>query len=312
MDLNFSQFLKHPFKEVLLNMIRLFRAEKHYATYKKGDVREVKVPEGYDKVFSDYFLTHVDKDKWKYGMPWGDFHPQSLHQYYDNDGTLSYIDTNGLNLELKNLPKTWKKADLPDWRRSPEMPDEFTIPTGVGFISSKETWQYGWFEAWIQLPEGQSYWPAYWFSGLKSWPPEIDVFEGYSHMGPRYESYTLFNRWFKKPNRRIRPNLHYGQLEEGNKDDYSSYDIPVADATKRLVQYVCHWEKDFIRIYYDGLLILETKSKNVLQWFNKPDAQQYVIFNHGLHMDYPANPDESKMIVRSFNVYQKQTENASK
>jgi hypothetical protein len=53
-------------------------------------------------------------------------------------------------------------------------------------------------------------------------------------------------------------------------------------------------------------LIFETKSHNVLQWFNRADARQYVIFNHGLHMDYPENPDESEMIIRSFNVYQKQ------
>lgn len=307
MDLNLAWFTRHPWKEVLNNMKLSFKAHRHYSDYYKGkiDNRAVQVPEGYTSVFEDGFTDALDKKEWGFGMPWGDFHPQSLHQYYDNNGTLSYVDERGLVLELRNKPKTWIKSQLPEWRQSDKMPEEFTILSGVGFVHSKRTWQYGWFEAWIQLPEGQSYWPAYWFSGDKSWPPEIDVFEGYSHIGPNYEAKTLFNRFFTKPNRRIRYNLHYGSIENGTKDDYKSQDTPVAEATKRLVQYVCHWEKDFIRIYYDGILAMETTNPEVLRWYNASDATQYVVFNHGVHMDYPENPDESDMIIRSFKVYQK-------
>jgi len=304
MNFNLSLFLKHPFMEALKNNVRLFKVEKHYKDY-KGEERMVTVPEGYGVVFNDNFDRPLNKDEWRYGMPWGDFHPNHLHQYYDNDGTLSYVAPQGLILELRNIPKTWKKSELPDWRQSPDMPEEFTIPTGVGFVSTKKTWQYGWIESWIKLPKGQSYWPAFWLSGLASWPPEIDIFEGYSHVGHSYEGYKLFDRFFKSPNRKIRPNLHYGSLENGTKDEYKSYDVPVADCTERFVQYVCHWEEEFIRIYYDGILVMETTDPKILYWFNKSDAAQYVIINHGLHMDYPKNPDESAMIVKSFKIYQK-------
>jgi hypothetical protein len=306
MDLNFGHYLLHPFKEVWNNMKLQIKAHKHYSNFYKGDTknREVKVPEGYNLVFEDGFTGPLNMQEWRYAMPWGDFHPGSLHQYYDNDGTLSYVAPEGLILELRKIPKTFKKADLPDWRQG-DLPEEFTIPVGVGHVSTKKAWHYGWFEAWIQLPKGQSYWPAFWLSGIKTWPPEIDIFEGYSHIGPNYESYTLINRFLKKPNRRIRPNLHYGKTEDGTKTDYKSYDIPVAEATERLVHYACHWEHDFIKIYFDGILIMEVTNQEVLRWFNKEDAQQYVIINHGLHMGYPDNPDESAMIVRSFKVYQK-------
>lgn len=304
MEINLSLLLKHPIKETIKNYINLFRAERHSKKY-NGGIRGIFPTPDYKVVFEDKFNNPLNKDKWRYAMPWGDFHPGALHQYYDNDGTLSYVAHEGLVLELRNIPKTFKKSDLPDWRRTPDMPEEFTIPTGVGFVSTKDTWQYGWFEAWIKLPKGQSYWPAFWLSGLNTWPPEIDIFEGYSHLGPRYEGYTFFNRLFKKPNRKIRPNLHYGSTEDGTKDDYKSYDVPVAECTERYVQYVCQWEKDFIRIYYDGVLVMETTDPEVLKWYNKSNAQQYVILNHGLHEDYPNNPDESAMIVKSFKVLQK-------
>ena len=110
----------------------------------------------------------------------------------------------------------------------------------------------------------------------------------------------MFEKWWKKPNRKIQPNLYFA-----NQDNYRSYDVPVAKCTERFVQYVCHWEKDFIRIYYDGTLVFECTNPKILQHFNGEKDQMFVIFNHGLHQDYPENPDESTMIIRSFSVYQK-------
>lgn len=291
--------------EALKNNLRLITAERHSKVNGDTKPRTILPPEGYSCVFDDNFKQPLNTEVWRYGMPWGDFHSGSLHQYYDNDGTLSYVAPEGLILELRNIPKTWKKSELPDWRQTDEMPEEFTIPTGVGFVSTKQTWKYGWIEGFIKLPKGKSYWPAFWLSGLESWPPEIDIFEGYSHIGPSYEGYKLLNRFIKSPNRKIRPNLHYGNIEDGSKDDYGSYDVPVYNCTEKFVQYVCHWEEEFIRIYYDGILVMETTDPKILYWFNKSDAAQYIILNHGLHMDYPKNPDESAMIVKSISVYQK-------
>lgn len=304
MDIRWIHFKKHPFKEVIKNLKNLWIAERRAKNY-NGEERKVFVPLEYSEVLKENFTKKLYVGDWRYAMPWGDFHPGYLHQYYDNDGTLSYCSPEGLVLELRKSPKTWKKSDLPEWRRSPDMPEEFTIPVGVGFVSTKKSWQYGWFEAWIKLPEGKSYWPAFWMSGQNSWPPEIDILEAYSYIGPKYDGFTLFEKWRKKPNRKIQPNIHYGSQEDGNQDNYRSYDVPVANCTERFVQYVCHWEKDFIRIYYDGSLILECTDPKVLKYFNREGDQMFVIFNHGLHQDYPENPDESSMIIRSFTIYQK-------
>lgn len=300
MDLNLKLLTKHKLTDVLKIYWGLFKAEINYLTYRKGIVRKLSPPKDYIPSYEDAFKGPLNLNMWRYGMPWGDFHPNHLYQWYDSDGQLSYNTKEGLSLWLKNRPKKYIKRNLPDWRQVPALPDEFTIPTGTGFVSTKKTWQYGWFEAWIKLPKGQSYWPAFWMSGLASWPPEIDVFEAYSHKSNKYAG-GLFN----SPNRMIQPNLHYGVVEEGTKDQYKSYNVPVADSTERFVQYVCHWEKDFIRIFYDGVKIFECTDPKILQWYNRANAEQYVILNHGLHRDYPENPDESEMLIKEFKVYQK-------
>lgn len=299
-----SQFTKHILKDAWSNFKASVSAEKRALGY-KGQFRGVFPGFEYETVFEDKFDNRLNREAWGYAQPWGDFHPGGIHQYYDNDGTLSYVAPEGLILELRNIPKTWKKSELPEWRRDSRLPEEFTIPTGVGYVHSKQTWQYGWFEAWIKLPKGQSYWPAFWLVGENTWPPEIDILEAYSHKGPLYGENTLFGKFRKIPNRKIQPNLHYGVVEDGTKDDYGAYDIPVADATERFVQYACLWEEDRIEIYYDGIRVFQCTDPEILKWFNKENAQQRIILNHGLHENYPENPHESAMIVRKVKVMQR-------
>lgn len=302
--MNIKRIFKHGLKETWTNYVlvrKAFKAAKNY----KDEVREVSPPPSYSLVFSDDFKTRLNRDNWHLGQPWGDFHPGNLSQYYDTSGNLSYTSPDGLVLELRNIPKTYKTSELPDWRQHPDLPEEFTIPTGVGLVVTKEAWQYGWFEAWIKLPEGQKYWPAFWLSGKTTWPPEIDILEAYSHISPKYDGPKYFNTFGNVENLKIQPNLHYGVVEEGTKDAYGSYDVPVAKSTERFVQYVCHWEKDFIKIYYDGGLIFETYNPEILKWYNRETDSMNIILNHGRHEKYPNDtPNESAMIIKNVKVYQ--------
>ena len=292
--------IKHNLKDTLLNFIRKIKAQLRARDY-NGETRSVSLPNGYSQVFLDKFESPLNQENWRYGPGWGDFHPDGLYQYYDTDGTLSYVSPEGLILELRNNPKTYVKSELPDWRQTPQLPDKFTIPTGVGYVTSKIGWQYGWFESWVQLPYGQSYWPAFWLSGVNSWPPEIDIFEAYSDQSPDYAKKHSLGK-----TSRIQPNLHYGVVENGTKEMYGPYDVAVADCTNRLVQYVCHWEKDFIRIYYDGGLVFETTDQKILNWYNGEKDQMKIILNHGRTENQPNGlPNESAMIVRSVSVSQK-------
>lgn len=303
--LRVKHIFSHPLRDTVSNFFSIRNAKKNLKRYIPGSSGGRKSPDSeYSLVWRCNFEEKLNSEEWGYGMPWGDFHPGSLHQYYDNDGKLSYVSPNEtLVLELRKIPKTWRKKDLPEWRTNSEMPEEFTIPVGVGFVHTKKSWKYGWFTADIKLPVGQSYWNAFWTASMKAWPPEIDVFEAYSERGPRYEGKSFFG--IKKPNRQIRPNLHYGEIEGGTKEDYGAWDVPVPDCTERFVQYAFLWEQDRIEIYYDGIKVFQCTDSKTLKWFNREGSDMYLIFNHGLHQDHPGNPSESAMLVENVQVWQK-------
>ena len=296
------KLFKHPIRETINNYMLRLKAFELYKQ-KPQEYREAARPEGYKRVFHDDFKSHLRfTDKWRFGMPWGDFHTGHLYQHFDNGGHEAYTTKDaGLVLETKHRPLHIIKSKLATWRQSSNLPEEFTIPYAVGLVSTKDSWHYGWFEANIKLPKGSSLWPAFWLSGAKSWPPEIDILEAYSKYGPEYNDRFLFK---KRPHVRIQPNLHYGVVEEGTKEMYGSYNVPVYDATNRYVHYACWGEKDFIRIYYDGNLVFECMDPDVLQHFNKSTHDQFIILNNGTQ-ETGYVPDESVMHVRSVSVYQK-------
>lgn len=292
-------FIKHKTKDSLSNLG--FHAKNLINSKRKGTNSGILPPAGYEVDFEDNFESPLNLENWRYGMPWGTVHPSNLNQYYDSDGSLSYVGEGGLNLAIKNSPKTFRKEDLARWQQTPDLPEEFTVPVGVGYVSTKKSWQYGWFEAWIKLPKGQSYWPAFWTCGSKTWPPEIDIFEAYSHNSPEYD----VSKGIKSSLKSISPNLHYGFTANGTKQQYGASNNFVADITERFVQFVCHWEEDFIKIYYDGNPVFVCTDPEILDWFSFENAEQFVILNHGLHPDRPQAPDEVPVVVRSFRVLQK-------
>ena len=134
-----------PLKERLKNW---FYAQRAFLRRKDHRIGVVFPPKGYEEVFQDQFNTKLT-DNWRLGQQWGEFHPKYLNQYYDTTGQLAYLTGNhGLALELRNIPKTFEKEKLPQWQQdSWNLPDKFTIPTGIGLVVSKDSWQYGWFEA---------------------------------------------------------------------------------------------------------------------------------------------------------------------
>jgi len=297
------RLFKHPIRETINNYILRWNAFKTYLTKPEGDRGMIR-PVGYERVFYDDFSNKLDKNKWRLGQPWGNFHPKALHQHYDTQHQETYVSRdNKLVLEMRHRPLDVVKADLPEWRQAEgeDMPDEFTIPYAVGLVTTKESWQYGWFEAEIMLPKAISLWPAFWLSGQHSWPPEIDIFEAYSKNGSDYRDRFLFK---KRPFVKIQPNLHYGVVEEGTKANYGAYDVPVWNATSRFVHYACWWEKDFIRIYYDGNMVFECTDPEVLKWYNQGHHQQFIIINNGVD-DTGIEPKENAMLVRKVAVYQK-------
>lgn len=126
--------------------------------------------------------------------------------------------------------------------------------TGPGFNYGTFTWR-------VIMPEYPQLWPALWLSAEHSWPPEIDVVEGYTEERGNYiRSYLQTS---------LETNAHYrvggGHKCVGAKAMcYMTY--------KRLHRMIdtwsCVWTPDYVKIIFNGQCIRTIRDKKLLDDLN--------------------------------------------
>ena len=127
-----------------------------------------------------------------------------------------------------------------------------TSSIGTGLVSCTEKFSFGEFEIEAKLPYGKHLWPAFWMWSWDSWPPEIDVFEGYSDNNPNYFKFRLgspFGFW------NLQTNVHY---TDGGKNKMLGGDTSFfgfKDPTKNFIKYSVIWERNSLKFYYGGKLV---------------------------------------------------------
>lgn len=255
------------FSEKNLNIWLQFKSFIRFIFKVKPNLKKPVEINNYRLVFSDFFIgDKLDDKKWLIGQPWGDFHPDYLHQYYGKDSDFVNVENGSLNLFAKYKPKKFH-----DFKKNISV----TIPYGIGLVFSKETFKYGYYEVNGILPTGKFLWPAIWLTAEKTWPPEIDILEAYSGKKSDYSNQ------FGIPYVKLEPNIHYGFVEDNTKSSYGAkvYPIPL-NPSERPVTYAVHWTENFIKFYYDGYLIFQTKKKDILNYFNKNDVRMNIILNN--------------------------------
>lgn len=256
---------------------------------------DAKPPKDYRLTFSDDF-TEMDWDAWRTGHPWGrNVHTDWLWKWWPHRTELTkyqvlYPTAEGMAFELKNFKRKFTKTLLPKWQKG-RAPDEWTGDYAMACISSRKTFKYGWFEAEIKVPTGKGQWAAFWLSGSRSWPPEIDIFETYG----------------RKPGELwVKPNVHFGASSNDWRDgkrDFGQAKIRLKNPNQRFIKYAVHWTEDWIRFYYDGYLVQECTVPAALK---QSGAEQYIILNNGCENPERLGfqPDETVMLVRNLRVYQ--------
>ena len=113
---------------------------------------------------------------------WGLIHPDKPWNWY-SPSCIKVINEK-LYLHVKPEPRIF---ELPV-KGKPEETEKILSPNGIGLVSSKEYFGYGTFEIYAKLPKGKGLWPAFWLYDHNEWPPEIDIFEGYSGNGGNYKN----------------------------------------------------------------------------------------------------------------------------
>ena len=207
-------------------------------------------------IFEDNFES-FNKDIWRIGQPWGKFHPNYTYQYY---GDMSvFVKNDCLVLNQIHSPK--KLTEFENGKI-------YDIPYSVGLVTSYESYGYGFYEFEIEPPNGIGLWPAVWLSCADSWPPEIDIFEGYSDRKANYG--------FK-----LQSNLHFNL---GDKKENSGARNHPVNTRHRKLKLGCWWSSDFIKIYYNGHLVRQITSDYILKWFR--DKKMIVVLNNAIRPEY--------------------------
>lgn len=278
-----------------------------------GKTKHFEIPEGYELIHSDNF-EKIDFDYWGRYSPDGFFKTGDIKVYWDSIHAIDVHD-NTLELTVEHRPRRFHMDDIYDWQRAelgyrevpgdpdmrvfdihnlpvfPNQNDVIDIPYVMGILDSKKSYRYGIFKIDFMFPKGKQLWPSFWMTGAESWPPEIDIFEGYTREGT------------------IEPNVHYGDCGENHKFTGATR-VHMCHKHDRWHEAVCWWEKDFIKIYYDGRLVYKVTDKDVLKWFDNKTLN--IILNCNIaywkNGEFEEEPVKQTLKFKNFRIYQKEGE----
>jgi beta-glucanase (GH16 family) len=197
---------------------------------------------------------------------------------YDPD----YHDPNNVKVDNGNLVITGKREEHPPLHYS------------TGWITSRQSWKYGRFEARIKLPVGRGIWPAFWMLPLENKygkgvaSGELDIMELWGHLPSQ-----------------VKGTIHYGWPW---KFISTPYDLKLGDYSQDYHVFAIEWRERAIRWYVDDTLY---KTENA--WYSSGgmypapfDQLFYLVLNVGIWREVP--PDKSTvfpthMLVDYVKVY---------
>lgn len=252
----------------------------------------------HDKFFSSTYDINKLNSKYNTQYDWGSVHPYNTTQQFTKNNVFIGEELNGApgNKNLI-LTTTFSPVEFNDYKPWPYNGKRFDVevPYSCGMIKSKQSYLFGYFHIVAKLPKGNGLWPAIWLTGENSWPPEIDILEGYTNQYPDYRK-GIFK------NTKLNSNLHYVDNHMKKEMGAQSHPLPV-DPTEEFISYSCWWTKDFIRIYYDDTLVREITDKVVLDYFSREPMK--LIVNNAVRKEYlPYISNYSQMVIKEISIYQ--------
>jgi len=132
----------------------------------------------------------------------------------------------------------------------------------------------------------------------ESWPPEIDIFEGYSNKRGSYFNWShdmlLGKFWRTKTNFWLKDNndKHY---DLGAKAHYWTWKNPKSNFN----HYMLDWRPDRVDIFFNHKMVRSVRDKETLNIINK--TTQNVIINNMVQNEHnEENPSYSEFIVNYF------------
>jgi len=208
--------------------------------------------------------------EWLTKERWGRVHPDKSFCWYDPECV--NVDNKGyLHLTTDKSPN-----EIQHYNGKTYKPN-----LGTGLICSVEDFSYGRFEIEAMMPRGRNKWPAFWLWGSETWPPEIDILEGYTD---KRNGYLKFNRFNPLGFWNLQTNLWTHGIGEKNynlraKTHFFGFKNPA----KHFLKYSLLWLPDKISISFNDYLVREITDKDTLAYFN--DQKMRVVINNHFQKD---------------------------
>lgn len=213
--------------------------------------------------------------KWETCMENGrPIHPDN--PWYYIDGSNVSVINNDLYLRIRRNARTitwWNK----DWTEKVE----YHPTISCGLVKSVEAFPVNSsFECYVMMPRGNNLWFSFWLTACDNWPPEIDIFEGYTDSKGSYLDKLGLHRQFPFIYRNVRfeSNVHYSDNKDvhrqiGPEGVHEKY----IEGFHRFNHFKCEWREDSIKFYINNHLVRTVRNKKVLS--KMETAGMHVIFN---------------------------------
>lgn len=202
---------------------------------------------------------------WRVGHPWGITHPQKSNSWFGPETVT--IDNDVMYLDIKNIPRDF---------------DEGTKPWCVGLVTAQERLSYGTYKWKAKLPCGVNLWPALWVTAHDTWPPEIDMIEGYTYPG----NYDYIQNCI---NTNIKANVHYHNTRNVHVSVHAKA-IPTIiyklfKKKSGIDEYSFTWTENYIKFYFNGIRFRTVRKKKALADLNE-NPEVYPIMNLEINNDF--------------------------
>ena len=223
---------------------------------------------------------------WCQDMPGGDkMHPDIPYRYYSKDSVLKIKDD--VLLTVFKSPCNIKRWDN----------KTYNCKYACGLIRSEEPFTYGIYTLDCILPKGRNLFPSFWLTNEKTWPPEIDIFEGYPNIFGGYKTLNVQpHRFPPRIGYAIETNVHYGTNEHLQIGPCGCSTDIVVNPVKEVNRYTLIWTPEYIHISYNNTLVRYIDAKSNYKLFQQLNEHpwMYVIINNvinknkdvGLHIPF--------------------------
>lgn len=215
---------------------------------------------------------------WNLQETWGQVHDINYYMWSDYESVS--VENNNLVLKTSYKPKFFPEINkTSNWAK--------------GFACCMDNFHFGNYIITAKLPKGKYLWPAIWLYDLETWPPEIDIMEGYSNKRGNYLrfGYPIYN---------LTSDFHY--YENTNKRMGGKIiDIGLKNPHENFITFIMEWSNKKITLFANNKKHRVIEG-NMMKHYQRP---MRMILSNGVQKNKQKSSEISNFIISNFKYYPK-------